>query len=82
MGDVMAVGSPDFHFIKLAEVGEAVVLGAECGDLLELQFAFQGDEHFQAARTGQAVEVVRSGEAGGGGDAVGLDEVTAGLAVF
>ena len=36
VGDVMAVGSPDFHFIKLAEVGEAVVMGAQQGELLAL----------------------------------------------
>ena len=36
VGDVMAVGSPDFHFIMLAEVGEAVVMGAQQGELLAL----------------------------------------------
>jgi hypothetical protein len=60
VGDVMAVGSPDFHFIEFAEVGETIIVSPQQGELLSLQFSFQGDEHFQAAWTGQAIEVVRA----------------------
>jgi hypothetical protein len=67
VGDVMAVACPDFHFVELAEVGESVVVGAQSGELLTLKFTFDGTKPFEAARTGQAIEIVRTGQAGGVG---------------
>jgi hypothetical protein len=71
-----------FHFIEFAEVGEAVVVGAQCGELLTLKFTFHCEEHLEAARTCQAVEVVGAGQARDVGYAVDLDEVAPGFAVF
>ena len=50
----MAVARPDFYWIELAEVGEAVVVGAQQGELLVLKFAFEGAEHFEATGLAKA----------------------------
>ena len=73
-------------------MGEAVVVVAQEGELLTLKFTLHVDERLEAARAGEgwrglarageAIELVRASQTGGGGDAVGLDEIAPSFAIF
>ena len=57
-------------------------MGAQGGELLLLESTLEGEHHREPARAGEAAEMVRTGEAWGGGYAVGLDEFAPGSTIL
>ena len=82
VGDMMAIASPDLHVVEFIKAGKMVVMGAQGGELLLLEFTLEGEHHREPARAGEAAEIVRTGEAWGGGYAVGLDEFAPGSTIL